>query len=322
MNSNDLIRKMDEAGRERNPFLFVIDFSGENCHFVPLSDVSDEFYFSISDLENKPSSKCEERPFRFNKQPVSFERYEQGFNIVKRGILRGNSFLVNLTYPTRIDTDLTLAEIFQRSNAPYRLCMPGRFVCFSPECFVKIKQGRIYSYPMKGTIDADLPDAESRILSDEKEKAEHYTIVDLIRNDLSRVADRVEVSRFRYIDRVATNGKTLLQVSSEISGCLPADYHSRLGEIIFSMLPAGSISGAPKDATLDLIRQAEVDDRGYYTGIFGVFDGENLDSAVMIRYIEQSEEGLVFRSGGGITAQSDVESEYRELIDKVYVPFT
>jgi Anthranilate/para-aminobenzoate synthases component I len=322
MNSEEMIEKMDEAGQERAPFLFVIDFSGENCHFLPLDNLSGEFYYSIPGLENLPSDKYLEQPFHFIKQPISFERYKKGFDIVKTGILRGYSFLVNLTFPTRVDTNLSLAEIFGRSNAPYRLYMPGRFVCFSPECFVKIKNGRIFSYPMKGTIDATLPDAENRILNDAKEKAEHYTIVDLIRNDLSRVANQVEVAKFRYIDRVETNGKTLLQVSSEISGCLPADYRSRLGEIIFSMLPAGSISGAPKDATLNLIRQAELDERGYYTGIFGVFDGENLDSAVMIRFIEQTHDGLFFRSGGGITAQSDAESEYHELIDKVYVPFT
>jgi para-aminobenzoate synthetase component 1 len=175
---------------------------------------------------------------------------------------------------------------------------------------------------MKGTIDAAIPDAERLILNDVKETAEHYTIVDLIRNDLSRVASEVRVERFRYIDKIFTNGKNLLQVSSVIKGQLPADYNQHLGEIIFSLLPAGSISGAPKKATIDLILKVEKDNRNYYTGIFGVFDGTNLDSAVMIRYIEQTSQGLVFRSGGGITTNSKAESEYQELIDKVYVSFT
>ncbi|OGU77880.1 MAG: hypothetical protein A2279_07140 [Stygiobacter sp. RIFOXYA12_FULL_38_9] len=88
------------------------------------------------------------------------------------------------------------------------------------------------------------------------------------------------------------------------------------------MLPAGSISGAPKKKTVEIIQNAEKLERGYYTGVFGYYDGNNLDSAVMIRFIEQTAEGLVYRSGGGITFMSDVNSEYQELIDKVYVPFT
>lgn len=321
MGRDEMIFRMNEAGAKSDPFLFVIDFSGEESIFLPLSHPSDRLYFSTpfhSHLPNKPVSKGS---YRFTKKPVSFEIYQAGFNLVQRAIRRGDSFLVNLTYPTSIETDLSLEEIFLRSRSPYKLYIPNQFVCFSPESFVKIVGNTIYSYPMKGTIDASIPQAEAQILNDEKEKAEHYTIVDLIRNDLSRVADQVEVCRFRYIDQVETNGKTLLQVSSEIVGQLPVGFNERLGDLIFSMLPAGSISGAPKDSTLNIIRNAELDERGFYTGIFGVFDGKNVDSAVIIRYIEQRADGLYFRSGGGITARSEVVSEYQELIDKVYVPF-
>lgn len=121
-----------------------------------------------------------------------------------------------------------------------------QFVCFSPESFVRIKNGKIYSYPMKGTLDASLPNAEEVLMNDEKEAAEHATIVDLIRNDLSRVAERVRVDRYRYIDVLHTNKGDILQTSSEISGKLPSDYHKRIGDILAAMLPAGSITGAPR----------------------------------------------------------------------------
>jgi para-aminobenzoate synthetase component 1 len=173
---------------------------------------------------------------------------------------------------------------------------------------------------MKGTIDATLPDAERKILQDEKEMAEHATIVDLLRNDLSMVATDVRVSRYRYVERINTMQQDLLQVSSEIIGRLPDKYRERLGDILFSLLPAGSICGAPKIKTLEIIRQAEGYDRGFYTGVCGYFDGENLDSAVMIRFMEQTDEGLVYKSGGGITFQSELDKEYEELIQKVYVP--
>jgi len=109
-------------------------------------------------------------------------------------------------------------------------------------------------------------------------------------------------------------------VSSHITGVLPAGYLSNLGDIIFKLLPAGSISGAPKEKTIEIIKAAEQYDRGYFTGIFGLFDGTSVDSAVMIRYIEKQGDDFWFKSGGGITAKSNLEKEYQELIDKVYVP--
>jgi para-aminobenzoate synthetase component 1 len=173
---------------------------------------------------------------------------------------------------------------------------------------------------MKGTIDAAIPGAEKMILDDVKELAEHVTIVDLIRNDLSQVATQVEVARFRYLDEIKTVDKKLLQVSSEITGILPGNYLSCLGEIFVKLLPAGSVTGAPKPKTLEIIRQAENEERGYYTGVFGYFDGERVDSGVMIRFIEEIDGKYFYRSGGGITTQSVVEKEYQEIIDKVYVP--
>ena len=173
---------------------------------------------------------------------------------------------------------------------------------------------------MKGTIDASIPNARECILSNTKETAEHITIVDLIRNDLSRVANDVRVDRFRYIDEVRTHNKTLLQVSSEVSGDLPPEYCDKLGDILYALLPAGSISGAPKQKTLQIIADVETHDRGYFTGVFGYFDGENLDSGVMIRFIEKQGDQLIYKSGGGITARSVLEEEYQEMLDKVYLP--
>ena len=88
----------------------------------------------------------------------------------------------------------------------------------------------------------------------------------------------------------------------------------------FSLLPAGSVSGAPKPKTIAIIREAEKESRGYYTGVFGYFDGHELNSGVMIRFIEKQGNTYYYRSGGGITTQSDALTEYQETISKVYVP--
>ena len=317
----DYVEKMNQWGAERKPFIFILDFELKNPIVLPLDKtVENGICFTFDNQENTNNQAIQQKEFTFRKFPVGYPIFKKSFDKVVSQIKLGNSFLTNLTFPTLIETDLTLKEIFDRSEAPYKLQVKDHFVVFSPELFIKIQAGIITSFPMKGTIDAAIPDAETKILSDLKEIAEHHTIVDLIRNDLSLVATNVKVEKFRFIERVRTHDKTLLQVSSEISGQLPADYHSHLGDILSKLVPAGSICGAPKLKTLEIIRESETYDRGYYTGVFGIFDGCDLQSAVMIRFIEKNGAQYIFKSGGGITCFSDPVKEYQELIDKVYVP--
>ncbi|MDD4033137.1 MAG: aminodeoxychorismate synthase component I [Bacteroidales bacterium] len=312
---------LNELGKNRKPFLFVFDFLLRNPLIYELP-VNDSLYYKFGRLGNSTPSYTPAANAYFYKIPVSYSRYKTGFDFVQQQLQLGNSFLVNYTLPTEVQTNYSPGEIFTRARAPYKLFLSGRFVVFSPETFVRIDpKGSISSFPMKGTIDANIPGAEQLILSDAKEMAEHFTMVDLIRNDLSRFARNVHVRRLRYIDKVETNQKKLLQVSSEITGELGGNYHERIGSVLASMLPAGSVSGAPKNKTVEIILEAEQYSRGYYTGIMGIYDGKCLDSAVMIRYIEITPNGYIYKSGGGITIHSDPEKEYQEMIDKVYVPF-
>lgn len=306
------------------PFLFIIAFDpGENL-VIPLADIEPgKLLYQINENTNslEQNTVPDNHPVLFHKQPLSFETYQQQFERVMHHLKRGDSYLTNLTCQTPISCNLSLLEIYQRAKAKYKLWFNRQWVVFSPETFVKIEQGKIYSFPMKGTIDAALSDAEETLMNNPKEAAEHATIVDLIRNDLSRVATGVKVDRYRYIDKVKTNQGTLLQASSRISGVLPDNYNQQLGNILFDLLPAGSISGAPKEKTVEIIKQTESYERGYYTGICGLFDGQNLDSGVMIRFIEKQGEQYFFKSGGGITVNSQVKEEYHEMIQKVYLPF-
>lgn len=236
-------------------------------------------------------------------------------------MLAGNSYLANLTCRIPIDTDLTLLDIFKRSKARYKIWLKDLFVCFSPETFIRInKEGIISSCPMKGTISCSVPNARKVLMGDVKEAAEHATIVDLIRNDLSKVATHVAVKRYRYVETLHTNCGDILQTSSEIVGQLPADYRNHLGDIIMDQLPAGSITGAPKRKTVEIIRQAEDYDRGFYTGVAGVCKDGVVDSCVLIRFIDKENGRLYFKAGGGITAKSDWKKEYHEIIEKTYVP--
>lgn len=319
--AQEVFELMNTRGSKRQAFLFGIDFNVEKGFILDPDKAGDSgIYFNINGVGNHLRAKIKTPKIALVKHPVQKSQYKNAFDIVHRNLIAGNSYLANLTFPTTLDLNISLQEVYSRSKARYRLLFKDEFVVFSPEKFIQIDNNTIRSFPMKGTIDASLPDAERRILADTKETAEHNTIVDLIRNDLSMVASDVKVDRFRYIEKITTHEKTLLQVSSEISGILPENYSAELGNIFRKLLPAGSISGAPKKKTLQIIHEAETYSRGFYTGVFGYFDGSKLDSGVMIRFIKKENEKLIFCSGGGITANSDPQKEYNELIDKVYVP--
>jgi len=318
--SEEIVLKMNKLGKEGIPFAFLIDFECKCPLIFENEGIKDTILWETPHNSNIHTVHKLKKEFSWNVSPVSFSRYQKAFNIVNHCILKGDSYLLNLTMPSEIKTDLSFEDLFYMSEAPYKIYLKDKFICFSPEIFVRIEDGKISSYPMKGTIDADIPDAENILRHDKKEVAEHNTIVDLIRNDLSMVAGDVKVKRFGYIDKIKSNRRDLLQMSSEIQGKLAEDYREHIGDIFAKILPAGSITGAPKQETVNIIKEAEKYSRGYYSGVFGYFDGNNVDSCVMIRFLEKQDNKLCFKSGGGITFQSDCGKEYRELIQKIYVP--
>ncbi len=334
LNRVESIKKINELAAKGVPFLLISDFEGENAIITPLENIHQKsLKFWINGLTNHKKLDKDLKSIQLDKKPIPYENYKIAFDLVQKNILLGNSFLTNLTCETPIDLNISLLDVFEQSGARYKVYLQDQFVCFSPEIFVKIDEaGKISSYPMKGTIDASIENAEEIILADKKELYEHTTIVDLIRNDISKVANKVWVEKFRYIDKIQTSDdKELLQVSSQVSGLLSDNWREILGDVIFSLLPAGSISGAPKDKTLEIIAEAEkytyqaqyknlCSQRKFYTGICGIFDGKTFDSGVMIRFIEKTPNGLVYKSGGGITARSIAENEYQEMIQKIYVP--
>ena len=300
----------------KEPFLFIISYDKSKVYACKLSQLSGDIAYSFDcakriDLDKKATLK---------KYPISFDRYLKAFNRVLDEIKSGNTYLLNLTFKTKIETNLSLSDIFAQANAPYKLLIDNSFVCFSPECFITIKDNKISTYPMKGTIDASIANAKEKILNDLKESAEHTMIVDLMRNDLNMVGVKTNVPKFRYIDKIKAGDKELLQVSSKVEAILPKDWHKNLGDILDTLLPAGSITGTPKRKTVEIIDKIEPNKRGLYTGVFGVFDGKKMQSAVMIRAISKEGDSLYYYSGGGITIDSKAKLEYQELLDKVYLP--
>lgn len=312
---------MDELSLKKVPFFFMVDFLLEKVEVFQENEIKEEsLLIDFQNFKNIKTTEAENAEIELKILSESAENYRKGFDFVQENLRQGNSYLTNYTVKSEIAINLTLKEIFYHSKAKYKVWYNDEFVFFSPETFVEIIDDQIYTHPMKGTIEASIENAVEILKNDVKEKAEHFTVVDLLRNDLSMVADEVQVDEFQSIDFIKTQQKDLYAMSSKISGKLKPEFQNKIGTVMKTLLPAGSILGAPKPKTLEIIVEAENYDRGFYTGVCGWFDGENLDSCVMIRFIEKENGKLFFKSGGGITHLSKFADEYKEMKNKIYVP--
>ena len=377
------IKTINQLASEKRPFLLIASFDTQTNIVLPLSEIDpSEIAFDFNGKQNNiekftewvdhkraeerrsPASKKafldESMPVIWQPEPIPFARYQSSFTQLMMALKNGEISLANLTFPTLVKCNLTLPEIFQRTQAKYRLWLKGEFCSFSPETFITIKDNVIATYPMKGTINAAIPNALERLMEDPKEIDEHETVAQEAIRDISLVANNARITRFRYIDRISRGDGEILQSSSMIEGDLPKNYRESLGDLFYQLLPAGSITGSPRDKATEILTQIESYSRHFYSGVAAIFDGENLDSTVLIRYLEEqtrqnnnatddminntidnviddvaddmadniSDQTVsplyhyTFKSGGGITAMSNVENEYHELIEKIYLPIS
>ncbi|BAI80771.1 para-aminobenzoate synthase component I [Deferribacter desulfuricans SSM1] len=321
---NEFLTNFNDYYNKSIPFIFTIDFDIKHFYLEKLQNLitNDNVLFNFNGITNHSSMFKIDKNLYLKKFPIDYESYLKKFEIVQSHLKQGDSYLLNLTAPTKIETNLSLKEIYLLSNSKYKLYFYGIFTFFSPETFITIEDSIIKTHPMKGTIDSSIPNAKEVLLNDEKELAEHITVVDLLRNDLNMVSKKVTVTNFRYFSEINLNNKKIYQTSTEIVGNIKSSYQKNIAELIIRLLPAGSVTGAPKKKTVDIIKSVETYERFFYTGISGLFDGKILDTCVNIRYIEKTQDDLYYKSGGGITVYSNPINEYNELIEKVYVPIS
>lgn len=312
----EFVEKINNFSKHGIPFITICDFSMDECIVCELGDAQKKgIFFEFGCLEGYEKGLSIKKA-KLLKEPPPFDEYRKKFDFIIDEIKNGNVYLLNLCCKSEIKTDLSLEEIYRYAKAPFKLYLKDRFVSFTPEPFVSIKGDRITTNPMKGTINANIKNAKELLLGSEKELAEHVMIVDLLRNDLGRVARGIKVDEFRYVERV----NDILQSSSKISGKLNMPLKGNLGDILAALLPAGSISGTPKISALNIIKKVEGFERGFFSGVCGVYDGEEFRSFVLIRFVEQEGDKLYYKSGGGITLDSDVLGEYNEMCEKIYFP--
>lgn len=306
-------------------------FSQTNTPFIALLSYDEpkkDIVYEISEakkrgLKFKFDAKFKGKiSYKLKKFPLKFKIYHKAFKKVQDAMKNGDCELLNLCFPTPFKNDLKLKEIYRYSSAPLKIMLKNNFVCFTPEIFVEIENGVIKTFPMKGTIDAKIKNAKEKLLNDKKEFDEQMMVTKLMQNDLSAVASSVEIKKFRYFSEIKTRKGKILQTSSEICGILNEHYLQNFGDLFEKILPAGSISGAPKDKTCEIIRKNELVKRGFYSGVFVYFDGKILRSFVMIRFVQKiSKNKFRFFSGGGITLKSKAKKEFDELNKKAYFTF-
>lgn len=194
----------------------------------------------------------------------------------------------------------------------------GEIAGASPETLVKLEDGRLYTFPLAGTRPRGRDEAqdqalERELLADEKERAEHNMLVDLGRNDIGRISaiGSVQVEKYMSVERFSH----VMHIGSTVSGQIAEGLDAL--DAVDAILPAGTLSGAPKLRACEIINELENNKRGIYGGAIGYlsFTG-NLDTCIAIR-LAFTKNGKVFiRSGAGIVADSVPEKEYRECIQK------
>ncbi len=222
--------RIDYLAERRTPFIFIISFNKSEVIVEELSDLSGDILFDIEGFRNYSEMEID-REFQFSREPIPFREYKIAFDEVIEEIKRGNTYLLNLSFRSKIETELTLEEIFHISKAKYKIYLKGKFVCFSPEKFIEIRGNQISTYPMKGTIDAGICGAKDTILNNQKEMAEHIMIVDLMRNDLGMVGSDVKVRRFRYIDRLEQEIRSFYRLAQKL-----LQSFQKIGEPIWGFL--------------------------------------------------------------------------------------
>lgn len=277
----------------------------------------------VSDSTPLPKTITKSCPkFRCN---VSQEAYADMIERTKEHIFAGDIFQAVIS--RKFETDYTDSlfnayRVLRTTNpSPYMVfiqCDDVQIISTSPETLVKLQNGQLSTFPVAGSRprgkskEEDL-ELEQELLQDEKELAEHNMLVDLGRNDIGRLSKygTVKVSEYQQIHRYSR----IMHICSEVNGQI-ADGLDAF-DAIQSILPAGTLSGAPKIRACQLIDEIEGESRGIYGGALGYIDFHgNMDTCIAIRMAVKKDNKVTIQAGGGIVADSVAEMEYLESENK------
>ncbi len=293
-------------------------------------------YFEVFDKFEKYIPSCADKNLGLVLFPmITKNEYVHAVNKIKDYISQGVTYEVNFTYPNKVLTNLNDIDLYEsllaKQKTPYNMFFKNKYMTilsFSPELFFKLEGNKILTKPMKGTAPRGNNEAKDLKLSeflqnDVKNRAENIMIVDLLRNDLGRIAKTgsVKVDKLFEIEK----HPTVFQMTSEISAELKEN--TSLFEIFNSIFPCGSITGAPKISTMRVIDELEKYNRGIYCGAIGFLSPEESVFSVPIRILqyENSTNNTIctkspyftYNVGGAVVWDSTAEDEWEETITKM-----
>jgi anthranilate synthase component 1 len=255
----------------------------------------------------------------------SKERYMEMVQKAKHYIHEGDIFQVVLSNPMEAEADGSLFDtyrVLRTSNpSPYMFYFSSddiELVGASPETLVKLENGTLHTFPLAGTrprgkTDAEDAALEAELLADEKERSEHNMLVDLGRNDIGKISQigSVHVEKYMTIERFSH----VMHIGSTVAGTIREDKDAV--DAVDAILPAGTLSGAPKLRACQIIDELEGRKRGVYGGAIGYLDFTgNLDTCIAIRLAFKKNGRVTIRSGAGIVADSVPEKEFEECCNK------
>lgn len=285
-------------------------------------------YFEVFD---KSDEFCwQDPPAQTNFKPealIDYKTYSKAINKIKNEIAKGNTYEVNYTYDYKIETDLDGFEFYKnilpRQTTPYNAYIKNNYeeiLSFSPELFFELNGNKILTKPMKGTIKRGTDEKKDKaniefLRNDIKNRAENVMIVDLLRNDLGKIAKTGSVKVEKLFD--IETYKTVHQMTSEISAEL--EDNTTLYKIFEAIFPCGSITGAPKINTMEIIDNVEIGQREIYCGAIGLFSPEKTVFSVPIRILQKHNNRKFFlcRVGGAIVWDSTAKEEWEETLTKI-----
>lgn len=318
--------------------LIIFDLK-EKKTYITAMGINDAPDKSINDIEEKIQNLFLSKEFIFNKDfefNENFSKFESNFkkedykkaiSKIKNYILEGHVYIANMTQRFKCKSEevsydiyLKLREINRAPFSAYLNLNDFEIISSSPERFLKIISNKVETRPIKGTRPRGKNKIEDEfnkkeLLNSEKDKSELLMVVDLERNDLSKVCkpNSVKVTELFALEEYST----VFHLVSTIVGEL--DETESAVTCIKNCFPGGSITGTPKIRTMEVIEEVEGLQRGLYTGAIGYFDFRgNCDFNIVIRTILKKDNMAYFGVGGGITIESDEEMEYKETLDKAY----
>ena len=253
------------------------------------------------------------------------DEYCQMVTRAKNHIKEGDIFQVVLSNRYEADFEGSIFDTYRVlrtiNPSPYMFYFSGsnlEIAGASPETLVKLHNGKLFTYPLAGTrkrgeTDDEDTALEKELLNDEKELAEHNMLVDLGRNDLGKISKFGSVTVEKYLSILKFSH--VMHIGSTVTGNIRDDKTGL--DAINAVLPAGTLSGAPKIRAMQIINEQEKNKRGIYGGAVGYLDFTgNMDTCIAIRIIYKRNKKVFVRSGAGIVADSIPESEYQECVNK------